>query len=65
MSKKDKLAKKDAKKLQEAKVALEADTSGGTVVSAAPAAALFGSAQQEAPPPIEGPARAMVIMAHP
>lgn len=26
---------------------------------------LIGSAQQEAPPPIEGPARAMVIMAHP
>ena len=25
----------------------------------------IGSAQQEAPPPIEGPARAMVIMAHP
>jgi len=36
--------------------------SGGTVVGPAP---LIGSAQQEAPPPIEGPARAMVIMAHP
>jgi LmbE family N-acetylglucosaminyl deacetylase len=37
--------------------------------SAAPveakAAPLLGSGQQEAPPPIEGPARAMVIMAHP
>jgi LmbE family N-acetylglucosaminyl deacetylase len=31
---------------------------------AAPPAPI-GSAQQEAPPPIEGPARAMVIMAHP
>ncbi len=32
-----------------------------TGVTASPA----GSAQQEAPPPIEGPGRAMVIMAHP
>ena len=32
---------------------------------AAPTTAPIGSAQQEAPPPIEGPARAMVIMAHP
>ena len=39
---------------------------GGAVVPAdAKAAPLIGSAQQEAPPPIEGPARAMVIMAHP
>lgn len=30
-----------------------------------PAPPLVGSAQQEAPPPIEGPGRAMVIMAHP
>jgi LmbE family N-acetylglucosaminyl deacetylase len=33
--------------------------------AAAVAAPLPGSAVQEAPPPIEGPARAMVIMAHP
>ena len=32
---------------------------------ALPAAPLPGSAQQEAPPPITGPASAMVIMAHP
>ncbi len=49
---------KDKKKHKKAK--------GGTVVAPeAKAAPLIGSAQQEAPPPIEGPARAMVIMAHP
>ena len=31
----------------------------------APATPPLGTAQQEAPPPIEGPARAMVIVAHP
>ncbi|MGE3073565.1 MAG: PIG-L deacetylase family protein [Dehalococcoidia bacterium] len=36
-----------------------------TVAGEARSAPLMGSAQQEAPPPIEGPARAMVIMAHP
>ncbi len=36
-----------------------------TVAGEARATPLMGSAQQEAPPPIEGPARAMVIMAHP
>ncbi|MGE0599208.1 MAG: PIG-L deacetylase family protein [Dehalococcoidia bacterium] len=35
------------------------------VAGEARSAPLMGSAQQEAPPPIEGPARAMVIMAHP
>ena len=65
MSKTQELTKKELKKLKQAKVALEGGASGGTLVSAAPAAALIGSAQQEAPPPIEGPGRAMVIMAHP
>lgn len=34
-------------------------------VAVTPAQPPIGSAQQEAPPPIEGPGRAMVIMAHP
>jgi LmbE family N-acetylglucosaminyl deacetylase len=39
---------------------------GKRTAAVAPLAApLVGSAQQEAPPPITGPARAMVIMAHP
>ncbi len=37
----------------------------GSAVTAKASPAPIGSAQQEAPPPIEGPARAMVIMAHP
>jgi LmbE family N-acetylglucosaminyl deacetylase len=49
--------KKDKKKDKKNKKA-------GVVVPNA-ASPLIGSAQQEAPPPIEGPARAMVIMAHP
>ena len=36
-----------------------------TSAAAAPAAAPLGSAQQEAPPPIEGPGKALVIVAHP
>ncbi len=54
MSKKAKDKKKQ--KLQKAELAAPA---------AAKPAPPIGSAQQEAPPPIEGPARAMVIVAHP
>ncbi len=52
------MSKKDTKKRKNAKPAK-------AVPVAAAAAPLIGSATQEAPPPIEGPARAMVIMAHP
>src|SRR5512132_1943011 len=38
---------------------------GKNAKKAAAPTPLVGSAQQGAPPPIEGPARAMVIMAHP
>lgn len=43
------------------------DKTKGKLAKAAPVAPApaFGSAQQEAPPPIEGPLTAMVIMAHP
>ncbi len=51
MSKKDKNKKKDKK--------------AAAAVAGTPANPPIGSAQQDAPPPIEGPARAMVIMAHP
>jgi LmbE family N-acetylglucosaminyl deacetylase len=54
MSKKSKDKKKKHKK-----------SKGGSVIAPVAATPLIGSAQQEAPPPIEGPARAMVIMAHP
>ncbi len=50
--------KKDKKKQKKAQLAAAA------VPPARPAPPI-GSAQQEAPPPIEGPGRAMVIMAHP
>lgn len=57
--------KKDLKKLKKARIALVSGQEGaggaGKTVQPPP----IGSAQQEAPPPIEGPARAMVIMAHP
>lgn len=49
--------KKDKKKKNRAAKAAPAPSTTATP--------LIGSAQQEAPPPIEGPARAMVIMAHP
>jgi LmbE family N-acetylglucosaminyl deacetylase len=49
---------KDKKKQKRQKAELAAP------VAAKPAPPI-GSAQQEAPPPIEGPARAMVIVAHP
>ncbi len=51
------MSKKDKKKQKHKKSA--------AIVPATAEAPLIGSAQQEAPPPIEGPARAMVIMAHP
>lgn len=51
------MSKKDKKKQKQKKSA--------AIVPATAEAPLIGSAQQEAPPPIEGPARAMVIMAHP
>ncbi|MEO9255756.1 MAG: PIG-L deacetylase family protein [Tepidiformaceae bacterium] len=54
--------KKHGKK---AKAALLAGQEGAGTVEKTVAPAPIGSAQQEAPPPIEGPARAMVIMAHP
>jgi LmbE family N-acetylglucosaminyl deacetylase len=50
-------------------VGVEARTRGqhreGAEAPPAPAAAPIGAAQEPAPPPIEGPASAMVIMAHP
>ncbi|MBA4181184.1 MAG: PIG-L family deacetylase [Anaerolinea sp.] len=57
--------KKDRKKLKKARVALAAGEEGSGVVEKTVQPPPIGSAQQEAPPPIEGPARAMVIMAHP
>jgi len=57
MSKKSK-DKKQKRKQKEKKAQL-------AVAGGARATPLLGSAQQEAPPPIEGPGRAMVIMAHP
>ncbi|MBI2766746.1 MAG: PIG-L family deacetylase [Chloroflexi bacterium] len=45
--------------------ALLGDSSSIKPGTPSPPAPPVGSAQQEAPPPIEGPARAMVIMAHP
>lgn len=57
--------KKDLKKLKKARIALLAGQEGSGAVEKTVQPPPIGSAQQEAPPPIEGPARAMVIMAHP
>lgn len=62
MSKKTKVKGKSKK--GEKKAPAEAKATAEIAAKPAPPAPI-GSAQQEAPPPIEGPARAMVIMAHP
>ena len=56
--------KKSDKKSKKKAAVLEGGKGSGTPPTTPPPAPI-GSAQQEAPPPIEGPARAMVIMAHP
>ncbi|MEX0784236.1 MAG: PIG-L deacetylase family protein [Dehalococcoidia bacterium] len=53
---------KDDKKKKNGKRAKKAEAAAALKAGATPP---IGSAQQEAPPPIEGPAKAMVIMAHP
>jgi LmbE family N-acetylglucosaminyl deacetylase len=66
LSTKHKHAKnKHAKHEKKAKAALLAGQEGAGLTDKTVAPAPIGSAQQEAPPPIEGPARALVIMAHP
>lgn len=57
------MSKKDKK--QKAKPGKKGALTVAAVATPAASGPLFGSAQQEAPPPIEGPGRAMVIMAHP
>ena len=62
MSKKNK--GKDKSKKQNKAAVLAGQEGSGIAAKTTPPGPI-GSAQQEAPPPIEGPARAMVIMAHP
>lgn len=61
--------KKDLKKLKQKEVAIAAGSApvfdGQARLATGQNAAPAGSAQQEELPPIEGPGRAMVIMAHP
>jgi LmbE family N-acetylglucosaminyl deacetylase len=59
------MSKKKNKDGKKVKAGIIAGQEGGGTGPRASAAAPIGSAQQEAPPPISGPASAMVIMAHP
>jgi LmbE family N-acetylglucosaminyl deacetylase len=61
----DEKHRKHNKHEQKAKAALLAGQEGSGIAEKTVAPAPIGSAQQEAPPPLEGPLRAMVIMAHP
>ena len=66
MSKRHKHDKKDSKKHgKRAKALLLEGQEGAGIAPKTVAPAPIGSAQQEEPPPIEGPAKAMVIVAHP
>ena len=65
------IRKKDLKKLKKTEIRIElkgqkeAVLDGQARLATGVTAGPIGSAQQEAPPPIEGPGKLMVIMAHP
>ncbi len=65
------IRKKDLKKLKKTEIRIELKGQKETVLdgqarlATGVTAGPIGSAQQEAPPPIEGPGKLMVIMAHP